>query len=146
MLNDTAAGAALYKRVRGLVLDMSSPVALCVCVLCGPKYSTTIEFTFHSATLDRKLFCRRATTCQALILDSTNVEAIACIASQHFYTDQPEIALQFYKRLAQMGYNSAELWNNMGLCSFYSSQYHTALQFFAKALDAAGDENMADVW
>ena len=69
MLNDTAAGAALYKK--------------------------------------------------ALRLDATNVEAIACIASQHFYTDQPEIALQFYKRLAQMGYNSAELWNNMGLCSFY---------------------------
>lgn len=83
---------------------------------------------------------------QALILDATNVESIACIASQHFYSDQPEIALQFYKRLAQMGYNSAELWNNMGLCSFFSSQYHTALQFFGKALEAATDDNMADVW
>ena len=45
-----------------------------------------------------------------------------------------------------MGYNSAELWNNMGLCSFYSSQYHTALQFFSKAIEAATDDNMADVW
>ncbi len=97
-----------------------------------------------SPSLSLPLF--RYLCAQALLLDSTNVEAIACIASQHFYTDQPEIALQFYKRLAQMGYRSAELWNNMGLCSFYSSQYHTALQFFSKALDAASDTNMADVW
>lgn len=29
-----------------------------------------------------------------LFYDSSNVEAIACLASQHFYTDQPEIALR----------------------------------------------------
>lgn len=29
--------------------------------------------------------------------DATNVEAIACIAVQHFYADQPEIALNLYK-------------------------------------------------
>ena len=26
-----------------------------------------------------------------------NVEAIACIATNYFYTDQPEIALKFYR-------------------------------------------------
>lgn len=29
--------------------------------------------------------------------DNTHVEAIACIGSNHFYTDQPEIALRFYR-------------------------------------------------
>ena len=32
-----------------------------------------------------------------LKFDSTNVEAIACIGTHHFYTDQPEIALRFYR-------------------------------------------------
>ena len=29
--------------------------------------------------------------------DNMNVEAIACIATHYFYTDQPEIALKFYR-------------------------------------------------
>lgn len=29
--------------------------------------------------------------------DNTHVEAIACIATQHFYTDQPEIALRYFR-------------------------------------------------
>ena len=32
--------------------------------------------------------------------DNTHVEAIACIGSNHFYTDQPEIALRFYRSAA----------------------------------------------
>lgn len=31
--------------------------------------------------------------------DNTHVEAIACIGSNHFYSDQPEIALRFYRYL-----------------------------------------------
>ncbi|EJW77582.1 hypothetical protein WUBG_11508, partial [Wuchereria bancrofti] len=29
--------------------------------------------------------------------DPTNVEAIACIATNYFYNDQPEIALRYYR-------------------------------------------------
>ena len=29
--------------------------------------------------------------------DSMHVEAIACIATNHFYSDQPEVALKFYR-------------------------------------------------
>lgn len=36
-----------------------------------------------------------------LNFDNTNMEAIATLASYHFYTDQPEIALRFYRRLIQ---------------------------------------------
>lgn len=58
-----------------------------------------------------------------LFYDSSNVEATACLAAQHFYTDQPEIALRYYRRLLQMGVRNTELMTNMGLCCFYSSQY-----------------------
>lgn len=34
---------------------------------------------------------------EVLKQDNTHVEAIACIGSNHFYTDQPEVALRFYR-------------------------------------------------
>lgn len=34
---------------------------------------------------------------QVLQLDASNVEAMACVAAHHFYTDQPEIALRLYR-------------------------------------------------
>lgn len=43
---------------------------------------------------------------RVLQYDSVNAEAIACLASHHFYTDQPEIALRFYRRLLQNGEQS----------------------------------------
>lgn len=39
---------------------------------------------------------------EVLKQDNTHVEAIACIGSSHFYTDQPEIALRYYR--------SADFW------------------------------------
>ncbi|XP_046847761.1 tetratricopeptide repeat protein 8-like [Xenia sp. Carnegie-2017] len=78
--------------------------------------------------------------------DNTHVEAIACIATQHFYTDQPEIALRYFRRLLQMGVYNTELFNNLGLCCFYAQQYDMALSCFERALSLASDENMADVW
>jgi len=54
--------------------------------------------------------------------DAINVESIACIAMNHFYSDQPELSLRFYRRLLQMGISNAELLNNLGLyliiCSY----------------------------
>jgi tetratricopeptide repeat protein 8 len=45
-----------------------------------------------------------------------------------------------------MGINTAELWNNIGLCCFYASQYDMALGCFDRALNLASDEEMADTW
>jgi tetratricopeptide repeat protein 8 len=39
---------------------------------------------------------------KVLDLDSANIESIACIASNYFYEDQPEIALRLYRRLVQV--------------------------------------------
>ena len=81
-----------------------------------------------------------------LDLDAANIESIACIAANLFYDDHPEVALRLYRRLIQMGVNNTELWNNVALCCFYSSQYDLTLSCFERALAIAGDENMADIW
>ena len=78
--------------------------------------------------------------------DSSNIEAIACLASHHFYCDQPEVSLHLYKRLIQMGVDNCEIWNNLGLCCFYASQYDMCLQCFEKALLSAEGEEVAEVW
>jgi tetratricopeptide repeat protein 8 len=74
-----------------------------------------------------------------LRFDSSNVEAVACLASHHFYTDQPEVALRYFRRLLQMGVHNVELWNNIGLCCFYASQYDMCLSCFERALALADD-------
>lgn len=83
---------------------------------------------------------------EVLLLDNCNFEAIACIGSNYFYNDMPEIALRFYKRLFDLGINSAEVWNNLGLCAFYSSQYDICLSSFERGLILAEDETASDIW
>ncbi|XP_013404505.1 tetratricopeptide repeat protein 8 [Lingula anatina] len=78
--------------------------------------------------------------------DNMHVEAIACIGTNHFYTDQPEVALKFYRRLLQMGVHNAELYNNLGLCCFYAQQYDMTLTCFERALALSTEENASDVW
>uniref|UniRef100_A0A4X2L275 Tetratricopeptide repeat domain 8 n=1 Tax=Vombatus ursinus TaxID=29139 RepID=A0A4X2L275_VOMUR len=79
--------------------------------------------------------------------DNTHVEAIACIGSNHFYSDQPEIALRFYRRLLQMGVYNCQLFNNLGLCCFYAQQYDMTLTSFERALSLSeNEEEAADVW
>ena len=53
---------------------------------------------------------------------------------EHFYADQPELSLRFYRRLLQMGVHNAELYNNLGLCCFYAQQYDMALTCMERAL------------
>ena len=74
------------------------------------------------------------------------MEAIACIGMNHFYSDQPELSLRFYRRLLQMGINNAELYNNLGLCCFYAQQYDMTLACMERALSLADEEVLGDVW
>ncbi|BES94939.1 Tetratricopeptide repeat domain 8 [Nesidiocoris tenuis] len=78
--------------------------------------------------------------------DSTHVEAIACIAVNYFYCDQPEVALCFYRRLLQMGLYNAELFNNIGLCCYYAQHYDMMVSCFERALSLAAEETAAEVW
>lgn len=84
---------------------------------------------------------------KALEVDGGHVEGLACLATHFFHNDQPEIALRMYRRLLQMGVQSFELWNNLGLCCFYASQYDTALSYLMKALGTAKkDAEASEVW
>lgn len=84
---------------------------------------------------------------QVLKLDNTNIEAIACIAAKHFYNDQPEISLKFYRRLLQMGVTTASIFTNIALCCFHAQQYDIIVACFLKALASANtDDERADIW
>ena len=45
-----------------------------------------------------------------------------------------------------MGVYNAELFVNLGLCSFYAQQYDVTINCFQRALSLASDDNMANVW
>jgi tetratricopeptide repeat protein 8 len=84
---------------------------------------------------------------QVLKLDNTNIEAIACIAANHFYNDQPEISLKFYRRLLQMGVTTSSIFTNIALCCFHAQQYDMIVACFLKALACAiADDERADIW
>ncbi|KAF8055912.1 Ttc8 [Scenedesmus sp. PABB004] len=83
---------------------------------------------------------------QVLRLDASNVEAIACLAAEHFYSDQPELALRYYRRLLQMGVVSAEVWTNLGLSCFYAGQYDLVGTCLERGLALADDGMAPGVW
>ena len=58
----------------------------------------------------------------------------------------PEIALRSFRRLLQMGVLNAELFNNIGLCCYYSQQYDMSLTCFERAIALSNNDNAADVW
>lgn len=83
-----------------------------------------------------------------LEMDSSNVEAVACVAAFFFYEkNQPELALRFYRRLLQTGVQRAEVWNNIALSAHQTSQFDFALSCFERSLLLCeNDETRADVW
>ena len=44
------------------------------------------------------------------------------------------------------GVSNTEVWNNLGLCCFYASQYDMALSCFDHAFVKAQNDEVADVW
>ena len=82
-----------------------------------------------------------------LVKDVLLIRFQSFIGMEHFYADQPELSLRFYRRLLQMGVHNAELYNNLGLCCFYAQQYDMALTCMERALSLAEEtETVADVW
>ncbi|KAL0220896.1 hypothetical protein RCL1_000750 [Eukaryota sp. TZLM3-RCL] len=82
-----------------------------------------------------------------LRLDPSSLEATSCVAVSSFYDDQPEAALRLYKRILFMGVTCPEIWVNIGLCAFFSSQYDIAVNCILRALTPdCSDELASDVW
>ena len=78
--------------------------------------------------------------------DVCNFESIACIGAHYFYRDHPEVALKYYKRLFELGINSGEVWNNLGLCAYYSGQYDFCISCFERGLLVADEEISSEIW
>uniref|UniRef100_A0A915NED7 Tetratricopeptide repeat protein 8 n=1 Tax=Meloidogyne floridensis TaxID=298350 RepID=A0A915NED7_9BILA len=78
--------------------------------------------------------------------DASNVEGIACLGAHIFYEGRPEIALKFYRRILQMGVNSAELYANLALCCFYCQQFDLACGCLERAHSVADQSVQADLW
>lgn len=79
--------------------------------------------------------------------DAMSVESIACIAMHHFYTDQPEIALRYYRRILQMNAPCSEVYNNLGLCCYFCQQFDLVITCFERALlYSDSDETTAEIW
>lgn len=85
---------------------------------------------------------------EVLEMDGSNVEAMACLAANQFYTDQPQLSLRLYRRLLQMSVGDSQVWNNVGLSCYFSRQYDMSLGCFARALEqAAGDAStLSAIW
>ncbi|KAL3079588.1 hypothetical protein niasHS_005573 [Heterodera schachtii] len=78
--------------------------------------------------------------------DANNVEGIACLGAHFFYEGRPEIALKFYRRILQMGVNSAELYTNLAMCCFYCQQFDLACGCLQQAHSVADQQVQADLW
>ena len=132
MLNDPETAITYYKKV--LVLDASSVEAI-ACLGAHFFYSDQVSFCFSCTRVQVNRMCI------VWLFPSNN--------NSHLFVtppSQPEMSIRYYRRLLQMGVNNTEVWNNVGLCCFYSSQYDMALGCFDRALSLADDEAMADVW
>jgi len=85
---------------------------------------------------------------KVLEIDASNIEAMACLAANQFYSDYPELSLRLYRRLLQMGVADPEVWNNVGLSCYFSMHYDMSLGCFGRALEqASGDSSaLSSIW
>jgi len=143
-------GANIVLQLSNLYLKMDQPMkSLDILTKAASDNPGEIYFTIYQARIQEMLNDYNKAMIlykNVLTLDNCNFEAIACIGSNHFYTDQPEISLKFYKRLFELGINSAEIWNNLGLCAYYSGQYDFCLSCFERGLLVADDKTSGDIW
>lgn len=75
---------------------MPPPLPTCTC----DAHNTHSHTHVYTYTLSFLAWCDGS---------STNVEGVASLAADRFYSDQPELALLLYRRLLQMGVSNAEL-------------------------------------
>lgn len=84
---------------------------------------------------------------QIIKTEPMNAEALSCIAVHHFYNNNPETALLYYRRILSMGAHSAELYCNIGLCCLYGGQLDLVYACFERAMRLVStSEQKADIW
>lgn len=65
-----------------------------------------------------------------LAMENCNIEALASFASSFYYKEQAEISIKLYQRLVELGYDSAEVWNNLALCCLANNQFELFYKCF----------------
>ena len=134
MLNDPDKAIGFYKRV--LILDASNVESI-ACLGAHYFYADQVKITVSF------VFIPLLVPLSVMLVDAHLLISHIIFSLETF---QPEMSIRYYRRLLQMGVNNTELWNNIGLCCFYSSQYDMSLNCFDRALSMASDDDMADVW
>ena len=71
--------------------------------LCSPAYCHAPRLTRSIDPLTSTPAAKLPTQVQVLQFDASNIEAIACLGSYHFYSDQPEVSMMYLRRILQMG-------------------------------------------
>ncbi|KAJ3391645.1 Tetratricopeptide repeat protein 8 [Entophlyctis sp. JEL0112] len=61
---------------------------------------------------------------------------------------QPEVAELYYRRIHLVtGFDSAECWNNIGLCGFFAHKFDSALPCFERALQLSKNNSVtSEIW
>ncbi|KER31148.1 hypothetical protein T265_13053, partial [Opisthorchis viverrini] len=83
---------------------------------------------------------------QVANLDSTHTGALSAVAAHYYQEGQPEVALNVYRRMLLLGFESAELYNNLGLCAFYAQQYDTCMGYFNQAIQMSTLKSAAEIF
>jgi tetratricopeptide repeat protein 8 len=61
-------------------------------------------------------------------------DALIALGANHFYKDEPEVALKYFQRVLELDGSNSENWNNLALAAFYSNQTDIAFKAFQQAL------------
>lgn len=89
-----------------------------------------------------------------------DLEALANVGYNAFYSEEPELALRCFERIQQMSMSqhvstsqegelreSCQLLNNLALCNFYNGNYHKVIPLFLKSFLSSESRDMtSDIW
>lgn len=139
-----------YLQLSNIYVKMDQPLKAMDILSIGEAANPNENyFTLYKARIFEMLFnFEKSISLYKSVLekDVCNFESIACIGAHYFYNDHPEVALKYYKRLIELGINSVEVWNNLGLCAYYSGQIDFCISCFERGLISSDDETSSEIW
>ncbi|XP_068632664.1 tetratricopeptide repeat protein 8 [Battus philenor] len=141
----------IYLRLIAMYIALDQPIAaLDVCKQGLSVFHAYIPLLMEQAKIIEQMGNSAAAVKNyrmVALQDPSNTEAIANIAMYNFYNDQPEIAMRYYRRLLATSPPGSEIYNNLGLCCLYCSQWDLIIACFRQALYFSTEPtSKADIW
>ncbi|KAG5448517.1 Tetratricopeptide repeat protein 8, variant 2 [Clonorchis sinensis] len=139
-----------YMLLGALAIHNNQPMGAIQSYTCGlSKLPEDVDILFSLACRKEEM----GETDSALLLykqvanlDSTHTGALNAVAAHYYHEGQPEVALNVYRRMLLLGFESAELYNNLGLCAFYAQQYETCINYFNQAIQMSTSKSAAEIF